>query len=81
MSSYFTSLGGEGCFGLLYISLKCLFICSIAYGLNILQGIQSETKSSKKSLKVALIFLLDCANLLLKKVLLILNYLKSEMDT
>ncbi|MBA0617571.1 hypothetical protein Godav_027007 [Gossypium davidsonii] len=32
-------------------SLLCEFSCSIKYGLNILQGIQSESKSLKKSLK------------------------------
>lgn len=37
-------------FLLLYFSLK--------YGLNILQGIQSENKSTKKSLKVCICFLL-----------------------
>lgn len=34
--------------------LLAVLFCSIGYGLNLLQGIQSESKSLKKSLKVKL---------------------------
>lgn len=30
----------------------CVLYCSVEYGLNILHGLQSESKSLKKSLKV-----------------------------
>lgn len=38
-----------------YITFLSYHFNSIMYGLNILQGIQNETKTSKKSLKVKLI--------------------------
>ncbi|KAL6968496.1 hypothetical protein U1Q18_034298, partial [Sarracenia purpurea var. burkii] len=40
-------------------TLPSILNCSIRYGIDILQGIQNETKSVKKSLKVELIAIVD----------------------